>query len=321
MTDTPSDIPPVLAAAPRRQDHVISRQQALAAGMSKEALRHRLRRGGPWQRLLPGVYLTVTGVPTADQREMAALLFAGPGSVITGLAALRREGVRARDNGLIAVLIPAGRKRRSVGFVHVARTTRMPGQVVAIGARQYAMPDRAVADAARGMTSLTDVRTLVAAAVQARRCRIDMLTAELIRGPARGSTRLRLALAEVAAGIRSGAEGDLRDLLMRSHIPAPMFNPLLYDAAGGLVASPDAWWPDAGVAAEVDSREWHLAPDDWQLTMARHAAMTAHGILVLHFSPKQIRNEPGDIIPRITAALAVGRTRPRLPIRAVPAGS
>ncbi len=89
----------------------------------------------------------------------------------------------------------------------------MPDQVVAIGAQQYAMPDRAGADAARGMTSLTDVRTLVAAAAQARRCRIDMLTAGLTRGPARGSTQLRLALAEVAAGIRSGAEGDLRDLL------------------------------------------------------------------------------------------------------------
>ncbi len=49
--------------------------------------------------------------------------------------------------------------------------------------------------------------------------------------------------------------------------------------------------------------------------------MTAHGILVLHFSPKQIRNEPGDIISRIAASLAIGRTRPSLPIRAVPAGS
>ena len=29
--------------------------------MSSEELRHRIRPDGPWQRLLPGVYLAVTG--------------------------------------------------------------------------------------------------------------------------------------------------------------------------------------------------------------------------------------------------------------------
>ena len=25
----------------------------------------------------------------------------------------------------------------------------------------------------------------------------------------------------------------------------------------------DAWWPRAGVVAEVDSRAWHLSPEHW----------------------------------------------------------
>jgi hypothetical protein len=37
-----------------RQYQVISRSQAMASGMTKNALAHRLRRSGPWQRLLPG---------------------------------------------------------------------------------------------------------------------------------------------------------------------------------------------------------------------------------------------------------------------------
>ena len=48
-----------------------------------------LRQAGPWQPLLPGIYLAMAGgLPTVAQREMAALLYAGPASMITGSAAL-----------------------------------------------------------------------------------------------------------------------------------------------------------------------------------------------------------------------------------------
>ena len=58
-----------------RQRLVISRDQATACGMTPRALRHRIRAGGPWQRLLPGVYLAATGTPTLIQNEIAALLY------------------------------------------------------------------------------------------------------------------------------------------------------------------------------------------------------------------------------------------------------
>ena len=82
----------------------------------------------------------------------------------------------------------------------------------------------------------------------------------------RRSRLLRAALDEVADGVRSAAEGDLHDLVSRAELPEPMLNPLLY-LNGEFIASPDEWWPGAGVAAEVDSREYHLSPDDWQRTM------------------------------------------------------
>ncbi len=321
MTGSTNPVPAALAERLRRQHEVITRQQVLAAGVSRQTLRYRIRAGGPWYRLLPGVYLALTGMPTVDQQEMAALLYAGPGSVITGAAALRRQGVRAPAGEAFDVLIPAGRKRNNAGFVRVIRTTRMPERVVTVGALLYALPPRAVADAARACTSLREVRALVASAVQARRCSLDLLTGELASGPARGSALLRAAVAEVAGGSRSAAETDLRDLISRGRLPDPMLNPGLYDAAGAFIATPDAWWPDAGVVAEVDSREWHLSPEDWQRTMARHAAMTAHGILVLHFSPRQIREQPDYVIATIRAAIARGRTRAPLPIQTRPAAA
>ena len=310
-----------LQVALRRQELVLSRAQALAAGITPDMLRHRARAGGPWQRLLPGVYLTVTGTPTARQLEIAALLYAGEGSVLTGLAALQRHhGIRVPETKVATVLIPAGHVRRSRAFVRVAPTTRMPVPVFVRGAVAFAPPARAVADAARELRSFREVRALVADAVQQRRCRVEHLQAELNDGPVRGSAWLRRSLAEVTSGIRSGAEGDFGDLLRRSGLPMPMFGARLY-AGKTLVAVADAWWDEAGVAAEADSQAWHLLPEDWEHTMQRHARMSAQGIIVLHFSPGQIRTEPARVVADIKAALAAGRARPRLGLRVLPSAS
>lgn len=59
------------------QRNVITRGQAYACGLTRNALSHRIRAAGPWQRMLPGVYLAVTGRPSREQREMAALLYGG----------------------------------------------------------------------------------------------------------------------------------------------------------------------------------------------------------------------------------------------------
>ena len=77
-----------------KQLAVVSRRQLLALGMKDNAMQYRVRRGGPWQTLLPGVYLTVSGVPSLSQKEMAALLYAGPGSFITGSIALMHHSIR-----------------------------------------------------------------------------------------------------------------------------------------------------------------------------------------------------------------------------------
>ena len=104
----------------------------------------------------------------------------------------------------------------------------------------------------------------------------------------------RSVLGEVAEGIRSTAEGDLRDLIKKARLPMPLFNPSLY-VGDAFLAKPDAWWPDAGVAGEVDSREWPLSPEDWDRATRRHDLMGAAGIIPLHFSPKQIRREPVEV--------------------------
>jgi hypothetical protein len=129
----------------------------------------------------------------------------------------------------------------------------------------------------------------------------------------------REALAEVDDGVRSVAEADARLLILRSDLPRPMFNASLYDADGVFIAMVDAWWPEAGVAAEVDSRAYHLTAGDHDRTAERHDRLVAHGILVLHFPPKRLKTDPQGVLSDLRSAIEQGRSRPRLPITARPA--
>jgi hypothetical protein len=83
----------------RVQHRVVARRQALDCGLTAKMIEHRLRAGGPWRKLIPGVYVAVTGTVASKQREMAALLHAGPESVLTGPAAVRRHGMRGVCGG------------------------------------------------------------------------------------------------------------------------------------------------------------------------------------------------------------------------------
>jgi very-short-patch-repair endonuclease len=283
---------------------MISRAQAMACGVTHDGIRHRVKPGGRWQRVLPGVYAAVTGEVTANQRDMAALLYGGPGSVLTGRAALRGLKITTARPDTIDVLIPADRRRQSTGFAVIYRTTRMPELFVVEGQLRYAMAPRAVADAARSAANLAEARALVAGAVQQRACPVGLLADELAAGPRPRSALLRRALLEISAGVRSVAEAEFRELILRARLPVPEFNARLRRADGSLLAVVDAWWAEAQVAGEVDSREWHLSPADWERTMRRHNELARCGIQVLHFSPRQIKAEPRAVVAAIAGALA-----------------
>lgn len=289
------------------QRGVLCRAQVLSLGVTAHGLTWRIREGGSWQRLLPGVYLTITGEPTQAQREVAALLYAGQPSIITGPAALLRHKIRCPAVATVDVLVPARRERASRDFVVMHRTRRMPRSWTVDQALRYALPARAVVDTVSALTGLADARAVVASAVQQGRCTVDQITAELReRHRAAGYALLRAVLAEVADGTMSAAEGDLRDLIASSGLPVPFYNPALF-LDGTFLARPDAWWPQAAVAVEVDSREFHLLPEDWEQTMRRHRRMSAAGLSVLHVSPRQLRTESRQVVTDIAAALRAGR--------------
>ena len=190
-----------------QQHSVASRAQLLALGMPDRAMQYRLRTG-PWQALLPGIYLSVAEPPSFAQKEMAALLYAGPDSLVTGPAALAHHGLGSpaghhvpgspADADVIDVLVPIRRQRLDMGFVRLHRTARMPARTLSAGPVRVALAPRAVTDTAWQLTSPADVRAVVTDAIRSGRCTLDELAAELSEGPIRGSAALRSVLAELA---------------------------------------------------------------------------------------------------------------------------
>jgi hypothetical protein len=288
-----------------KQYGVLARQQAATFGIGSSTVAYRTQPGGPWQRLFPGVYLTDRGTPTVDQLDMAALLYAGDASLLTGRAALRRYRILPGATGIVDVLVPARSGAANRGYVRLHRTRRMPGTYFLQGAVRFAAIPRAVTDAALSTTNVRDMRAIVAAGVDIGRCSLKDLAAELGRSRLQNSASLRAVIDDIGRGIRSGPEGDLMDLIDRSDLPTPLYNPRLY-VGDAFLASPDAWWEAFGVAAEVDSREYHFEEADWERTMRRHARMTAVGVRVVHFTPRRIRTEPAKVVAIIRDTLGQG---------------
>ena len=295
------------------QHQVITRSQALECDIPQSTVGAWCKPGGKWQKMLPGVYLAVTGTPTPEQRQMAALLYAGPGSVITGAAAVRARRLRVPATDTVDVLIPASAKRQSIAYVRVHRTRRMPGYQ-RLGPIRYAQAARAVADASHLSASLSDVRALVAEAVQKQACSIAQLGIELSAGANRDSAHLRKALAAVRSGIRSEAEADFRDRILRSDLLPPQYNVFLRARDGTDIGEADAWWAEAGVSAEIDSQEYHFYREGWLKTDAKHSRMLKYGIRPHHFAPSRVKTDWPAIYDELKASIADGRRRPRLDI-------
>jgi hypothetical protein len=312
--------PLLLGELLERQYNVLSRSQATEYRLTGATIRHKIRPDGPWQKILPGVYLTTTGAVTDDQRHMAALLYAGQGAVLTGAAAISHHRLTCPGSNAVQVLVPQHVRVASRDYVRILRTWRMPETILTTNRIKFAPLPRAVGDAARGMQRAEHARAVVGEALQkGRDCTLEDLITELRAGPTTGSRLFRAALAELGEGLRSEAERDLAFLIDRTGLPAPLYNARLYLRDGTFLGVLDAWWPRAGVGVEVDSRQYHMSAQDYSATMARHNRIEGAGVHLFHVLPKDIKPMWPQFAASIKSAITKGIQRPPLPIVSVPA--
>jgi hypothetical protein len=295
---------------------IVLARELEALGLSRSTVRSRCRPGGPWRSLLPGVVKLSNSPPDRANHREAALLYAGPGSVITGVDALELHGMlrMPSPSGPIHVLVPAARRRVGAGRVLVERTDRLPEPTH--DRWPLAPIERAALDFARRSRDRNAVRATIAETVQRGRCTPADLCRELEEGSGRGSALPREVLAEIGDGVRSVAEADARKLVLGTELPPPVWNPRLVDRDGRFIAVPDAWFDDVGMAWEIDSREWHLSPDDYERTVERRSVMMATGILVVHTQPSKLRKRPAEVQAELLSSYGHALLRPRPPVRA-----
>ncbi len=298
----------------------------VAHGIPERTVYQRCLEGGPWQRVLPGIVLLFTGDPTVDQLVRAALLLCGPDAMVTGLEACRRHGLRRgpvrRDTGRrreIHILVPERKQVRSVEFVHVERTRRLPAPVLREGV-PLAPLVRACTDGARRIRSTAEVTELFADPVQRGLCTIAALRAELASGSRRGTAVPRRVLADVALGVRSAAERSAKLLWLSTGLPEPWWNAEVCDAEGHRLGIADCWVNDVAMVWEIESSEWHLSPADHEYTLRRAARFTAAGAVYVASKPTMVLNDRAGVVATLRAIYEQARKRPRPALTARPIG-
>jgi hypothetical protein len=311
------------AAFPHR---VARAQELIALGFSERTIYKRCQPGGPWRRLLPGVIGLFSGTPTPEQYVIAALLLCGPDAMVTGLEACRRHGirrgpVRAGERGEeppeVHALVPMARQVRSVGYVHVERTYRLPVKIVRGGIPLAPVP-RACIDAARRLSRPGEVTELLADAVQRGLCTVGALVQELDETTRRGTAVPRSVLSDVAEGIRSAAERQAKEVWRRSGLPEAWWNVAVHDEAGEFLGIADCWVDDVAMVWETESSEWHMSPADHDATVERAAAFTAAGAVYTATKPRKLRTDPNGVVATLRATYARARARPRPGLKALP---
>lgn len=304
----------------RTQLRLATSGQLRATGLAGSTATRRCVRGGPWQRLLPGVVLIQTGKPDVWQQLLAAVLFAARGAsvmsgntaVLTGEAVLAIYGVQGARTDRADVLVAADRQLRNRPHARFHPTRRWPPTLRGEGI-PCVRAVRAAADFAAHEPSPDRVRALLVSTVQRGRCHPEDLRAELHASHALRNPAVRAVMDDLRVGIHSIAEGKTRDTLLHANIPDPLWNPTLHTPSGTFLARPDAYWPYEGVALEVDSAEYHLGITEYRATLRRRLLLESHGVGVLSVTPTLVRDHPEELIAAVLTKLHLATARPTRP--------
>ena len=279
------------------QDYVISRSQAVDAGLSRRAIEYRLATGA-WQVLLPGVYLVRPGRPSRSQAQVAALLYAGADAALDDVDACHAAGLTATPlvPGRVFVVVPENSAARSRGFAHIRRS-RQPLQTLWVPGRRRILhlPDALVA-LSRRVRSDEHVLAAFSEAVQRRRVTLQQLVEAQAIGPPRMRAVADRALMDLGAGVLSAPEGRFRHLAANHPLLPPLHYNRRLQLPTGRIVVPDALALSAGLVHETNGRGPHEREDLFESMQERHDAMTTAGLVVLHNAPRRIRTNGVRVI-------------------------
>ncbi|EWT01531.1 hypothetical protein N865_10285 [Intrasporangium oryzae NRRL B-24470] len=312
------ELPEHVLETATRQGGLVTRAQLIEGGVAAAMIRWQM--GRRWRSVLPGVIQLDTGLPSFQQRMMAALLAAGPESWLSGVTAAGWHGMPVWDHRLpIFVMVPAPARSRRIAWVSIRATSLTNERLVERGALRFSCRPRSVVDAAAQASDDSAARSLVIGAVQNRLVRVGDVQHWLGARRRNGTIRLKTALREASAGSWSVPEAQLARLARRSHVlPPPWANPQLSDEKDRPLTTPDLWCDDVALAVMVHSLRFHSGALDWDATVDADEDLRAAGVEVVGVTPSAIEKAPDTVLARIEAGYLRAAGRPRPPVTARP---
>jgi very-short-patch-repair endonuclease len=280
-------------------------------------VRHMIERGR-WSSPCRGVVVTAPGPLGRPQHVWVAVLAAGPGAILGGLAAAIDGGLRRARSSRIDILIPQHRaapdllQRLPFGMpaVFVHRTRTLAPEDVQQGFPTRTTMPRSLVDAAGWAGTADDAQAILAKGCQQRLTTAAELLAVVERLPRASRRRLIIeTLADIAGGATALSEIDFLRLCRHARLPAPDLQERRVDRDGRLRYL-DAYWKQFRLHVEVDGAH-HMDAAQWQADLARQNAVWLEGDRILRFTAFQVRHRPDAVLAQLRAALlAAGWAEP-----------
>jgi hypothetical protein len=286
-----NEMPPKLAAAARLQCGIVSRAQALAAGLTDDQIGFR-RRSGRWQRVLNGTYATFTGKLSYRAYLWAVALHFGRGAVLSYETAAEINGMMARDAkppSLIHVSIPHGRRVAQVPGVRIHRNAR-PRPIPSVEYPARTNVEDTLLDLADVADDFDEVCAWVTRAFQRRLTSEAMLRGYMRR---RRMLRWRAELDDLITAAVAGDESVLefrytRDV-ERAHGLPEASRQVAFKHKDGRKGRRDREYEPYGVIVELDGRATHQ--ESQQQDRRRDNAATADGKPTLRYGWQDVRHD------------------------------
>jgi very-short-patch-repair endonuclease len=299
-----------------KQFGVVTRADLGCTEVSWKWLRGRLATG-EWNRVHRGVFRLGCNQPGRDEREMAALLAAGQGAVLSHTSAARRLGldVPPRDES-VHLTIPASRKAK-VRAAKVWRSRTLTARDVMTGKRFR------LTNLARTMVDLASVlddgwlRAAFDSAVRQDEANVIWISRVLARfgRGRRGVSRLRSLVEEYRRGdeVPDSALESLAVELARATGREPKLHHKVLDG-GRHVAEVDLAWPELGLCAQFDGWKHHRTREAFVKDRACDRALFQLGWTVPRYPWDDVVREPDSFIEGLVRSFEVAsRLRPQRP--------
>ena len=269
-----------------KQWGVVTRADLDAVDVSWKWLERRLRTG-EWRRVHRGVFRLGCNPPSAEERDMAALLAAGEGAVLSHFSAARRLGLDVPRDDSVHVTIPEHRKAK-VRKATVFRSRRLTSSDVSHQRRfRVTSLPRTLID----LASVLDdgwLRAAFESAVRQQRSYVEWISRTLAEHGSgrRGVARLRALVEEYLEGSGELTDSVLEALALELAKATGSPPKLHWNILKGArhVAEVDFAWPERRLCVQCDGWQWHGTRQAFVKDRRCDRQLAALGWMVLRYT-------------------------------------